>query len=351
MLRTGGMHRVTVLIPDDVVVLDAAIPMDVFGSDPNYQLQVCAAAPTVRTSVPGLSCGAVAGLEAMERSHTVVVPGYASFDRPLPEPVIRALRDAHGRGTRMLSICTGAFALAAAGLLADRPATTHWRAAPLLQARYPDIDIRHDRLFVDNGDVLTSAGVTSGIDLCLHLVRKDFGAAAANDRARDLVAPPIREGGQTQFTRPFLADTPAATLADLRAWILANLDHPHTLDGLARRCNLSRRTFIRRFRDETGTSAHAWITTARLDHARELLEKTELSVSQIGYRTGLGNPANTRAVFKRHLGIGPGEYRRSRTVTGGPATPTAVSGRPVRPRRAAGSAAPAPPRNTAPADR
>ncbi len=178
MQPDGGARRVAVVIPDEVVVLDAAIPIDVFGSDPHYRLDVCAVSPEVPTSVPGLSCVAVAGLEALRHAHTVVVPGYASYETPPPDLVVRALRDAHGRGARMLSICTGAFALAAAGLLSNRPATTHWRATALLQSQYPDVEVHPDRLFVDDGDVLTSAGVTSGIDLCLHVVRKDIGAGA-----------------------------------------------------------------------------------------------------------------------------------------------------------------------------
>lgn len=314
MQPDGGTRRVTVVIPDGVVVLDAAIPIDVFGSDPHYRLEVCAVSPTVPTSIPGLSCVATAGLEALRHADTVIMPGYSTYEQPLPDPVIRSLRDAHARGARMLSICTGAFALAAAGLLAGRPATTHWRAAPLLQRRYPDIDVHSDRLFVDDGDVMTSAGVTSGIDLCLHVVRKDVGAAAANERARDLVAPPVREGGQAQYTRQFSPQTSSGVLAETRAWILANLDRRHSIEDLARRSNLSRRSFIRRFREETGTSTHVWITSARLNQARELLETTGLPVDQIGYRVGLGNPANTRAVFKRHLGVSPGQYRRMFTV-------------------------------------
>ncbi|MGK8508172.1 GlxA family transcriptional regulator [Nocardia asiatica] len=310
MQPDGGARRVAVVIPDEVVVLDAAIPIDVFGSDPHYQLEVCAVSPAVPTAVPGLSCLAVAGLEALRHADTVVVPGYASYETPPPERVLGALREAHGRGARMLSICTGAFALAAAGLLSNRPATTHWRATSLLQSRYPDVEVHPDRLFVDDGDVMTSAGVTSGIDLCLHVVRKDIGAAAANERARDLVAPPVREGGQAQYTRQFPTQTSSGVLAETRAWILANLEHRHSLEDLAKRSNLSRRSFVRRFREETGTSTHVWITSARLNQARELLETTELSIDQIGYRVGLGNPANTRAVFKRHLGVSPGQYRR-----------------------------------------
>lgn len=310
-MPTGaGGHRVVVVVPDDVVVLDAAIPIDVFGSDPNYELTVCAPSTLVQTSVPGLSCAAVAGLDALADAETIVVPGRFGFDRPPVQSITEALRQAHGRGARVVSICTGAFALAAAGLLAHRPATTHWRAVDVLRAQYPDIDVRPDQLYVDDGDVLTSAGVTSGIDLCLHIVRRDFGAAVANERARDLVAPPVREGGQTQYVRQFLPKPTSDTLAGTRARMLANLPNPHSIDDLARHANLSRRTFIRRFREETGTSPHAWITAARIDRARELLETTALPIDQIGYQVGLGNPANTRAVFNRRVGISPSGYRK-----------------------------------------
>ncbi|MFJ1461473.1 GlxA family transcriptional regulator [Nocardia sp. N2S4-5] len=309
MRRGGDRRQVAVIAVPDVVVLDLAIPVDVFGSDPNYDVLVCSAAPQVTTAVAGLACRTINGLEAAAGADLVVVPGHGSFEQAPPESVVSAVRRAHDHGARLLSICTGAFTLAAAGLLAGRPATTHWRAASLLKSRYPDIDVRPDRLFVDDGDVLTSAGVTSGIDLCLHVVRKDFGAATANERARDLVAPPVREGGQAQYTKQFRPEATAGTLADIREWMLANLHHRHTLDELAHRAGCSRRTFIRRFRDETGTSAHTWLTAARIDLARELLETTLLPVDRIGYRVGLGSPANIRAVFHRHVGISPAKYR------------------------------------------
>ncbi|WP_454194662.1 GlxA family transcriptional regulator [Nocardia sp. Marseille-Q1738] len=304
-----GKRRVAVVVPDKVVMLDAAIPIDVFGSDPNYDLVVCPTSSGVPAWVPWPS-GETITLDALVDADTIVMPGYAGFDQPPPTPLTDVLGQAHSSGARLVSICTGAFALAAAGLLTNRPATTHWRAAALLQSSYPDIEVQPDRLFVDDGDVLTSAGVTSGIDLCLHIIRKDFGAAVANERARDLVAPPVREGGQAQYTRQFLPAATSSTLEETRAWMLRNLHHPHTIDELARRSHLSRRTFIRRFRDETGTSTRAWITAARIDRARELLETTEIPADQIGYRVGLGSPANTRAVFNRHVGISPGKYRR-----------------------------------------
>lgn len=310
MPEGGGRPRVAVIAVPDVVMLDLAIPVDVFGSDPRYDVVVCAATPRVPTAAAGLCCETFTGLDAVEQADIAVIPGRASFDRPPPGAVVAAVRRAHAGGTRLLSICTGAFTLAATGLLAGRPATTHWRAAALLRSRYPDIDLRADRLFVDDGDILTSAGVTSGVDLCLHVIREDFGAAAANERARDLVAAPIREGGQAQYTERFRPEPTATTLAAVWEWMSATLDQRHTLDELSRRAGLSRRTFIRRFRAETGTSAHAWLTAARIDRARELLETTTLPIDRIGYRVGLGNPANTRAVFRRHVGIGPQQYRR-----------------------------------------
>ena len=223
--------------------------------------------------------------------------------------VLDALRVARVRGVRLVSICTGAFALAAAGLLDGRPATTHWRWTRELQARYPAVEVLPNRLFVDDGDILTSAGVTAGIDLCLHLIRRDHGAAAANTRARALVAPPQRQGGQAQFIERLLPEASSHDLGPLRDWMLENLELPHDLDTLARRAHMSRRTLTRRFREETGVSPMRWLADARIDRARELLEMTAEPVENIGRLTGLGAPASVRAAFHRHIGTSPQEYR------------------------------------------
>jgi len=218
-------------------------------------------------------------------------------------------RAAWSRGARLVSICTGAFALAAAGLLDGRPATTHWRSADELQRRHPKVAVLPNRLFIDDGDILTSAGVTTGIDLCLHLIRGDHGAAAANTRARALVAPPRRQGGQAQFVEQLRPDARGDELGPLLDWMLENLTLPHDLDTLARRAHMSRRTLTRRFREETGVPPTRWLADARIDRARELLETTTEPVENIGHLTGLGAPASVRAAFHRHIGTSPQEYR------------------------------------------
>ncbi|CAN3985416.1 GlxA family transcriptional regulator [Kitasatospora purpeofusca] len=302
-------HRIAVLALPGVLLLDLGIPVQTFGPDPHYRVTVCADPSAGPVLADGVGLATPAGLEALRDADTVVVPGYQDPEAPVPGTVLTALRSAHARGARLVSICTGAFALAAAGLLDGRPATTHWRDAAALQRRYPRIDVRPNLLFVDDGDILTSAGVTAGVDLCLHIVRRDHGAAAANARARALVAPPQRPGGQAQFVERLRPDARGDELAAVRAWMLDNLASRQSVDELARRAHMSRRTFIRRFQQETGSSPMAWLTAARLDWARELLETTPTPVEQVARLSGLGSPAAFRAAFHRHIGTSPAEYR------------------------------------------
>ena len=298
-----------------MVVLPGVIPLEfgtatqVFGRDPHYDLTVCAEGRAARVPGSGFVINTAAGLEGLEQADTVIVPGYEHVDVSVSEAVLDALRIARVRGVRLVSICTGAFALAAAGLLDGRPATTHWRWTRELQARYPAVEVLPNRLFVDDGDILTSAGVTAGIDLCLHLIRRDHGAAAANTRARALVAPPQRQGGQAQYVERLLPEASNHDLGPLRDWMLENLALPHDLDTLAGRAHMSRRTLTRRFREETGLSPMRWLADARIDRARELLETTAEPVENIGRLTGLGAPASVRAAFHRHIGTSPQEYR------------------------------------------
>ncbi|MGW4912495.1 GlxA family transcriptional regulator [Streptomyces sp. NPDC004270] len=302
-------HRVVVLALPGVLPLDLGIPVQTFGMDPHYEVTVCCdpSAGPVRSG--GFTVATSAGLEALPDAGTVVVPGYQAPADPLPAAALSALRAAHGRGARLVSICTGAFALAAAGLLDGRPATTHWQETAELQRRYPRVDVRPNQLYVDDGDILTSAGVTAGVDLCLHIVRRDHGAAAANSRARALVAPPQRSGGQAQFIERFRPSARGEDLAPVLTWMLDNLAHRQSVDELARRAHMSRRTFNRRFQRETGTSPMAWLTAARIDWARELLETTTTPVEQIARLSGLGSPAAFRAAFHRHVDTSPADYR------------------------------------------
>jgi len=218
-------HRVAVLALPAVLPLELGAAAQIFGRDQYYRLTVCAEGRSASLPGSGLTINTPAGLEGLERANTVIIPGYEDVDAVVSTAVLDAMRAAHARGARLVSICTAAFALAAAGVLDDRPATTHWRWTAELQDRYPKIDVLPNRLFVDDGDILTSAGVTTGIDLCLHLVRRDFGSAAANTRARGLVAAPQRQGGQAQFIERLMPDASGDQLGPLRQWMLAHALH------------------------------------------------------------------------------------------------------------------------------
>jgi transcriptional regulator GlxA family with amidase domain len=307
------MHRVAILALDTAVSLDLAIPAQVFGyaDEAPYRVTLCAARPgTVRVS-GGYEVVARAGLGAVARADTVVVPGFNPPARMLPEPVLDALRRAGDRGTRVVSICTGAFALAAAGLLDGRRATTHWRYADQLAARYPAVTVEPDVLYVDEGPVLTSAGVAAGIDLCLHIVRLDHGAEVANRIARRVVVSPHRDGGQAQFIERPVASPLTGSLEPTRAWALEHLDTPLTIRELARHAHVSERTFARRFVVETGMTPLQWLLRQRVLAARELLETTSASVDEIAARCGFGTTASLRAHFRRQLATTPTAYRNA----------------------------------------
>ncbi|MGY4099842.1 helix-turn-helix domain-containing protein [Nocardia sp. R16R-3T] len=302
-------HRVAVVVVPGVLPLEFGTATQIFAMEPHYQLTVCGDTDTGLVHGCGFAISVAGGLDVLDDAGTVIIPGYDDIDATPSAELLTALRVAHARGARLVSICTAAFALAAAGLLDGRRATTHWRCAEQLRQRYPAVDVLPNQLYVDDGDILTSAGVTAGIDLCLHLIRTDLGAAAANMHARCLVAPPRRRGGQAQFVDQFRPEASGDELAPLREWMLENLAEPLTVDGLAERAHMSRRTLIRRFREETGTPPMAWLTDARIDRARELLEATTVPIEQVGRLSGLGAPASLRAVFHRHLGTSPQEYR------------------------------------------
>lgn len=302
-------HHVAVLVLPGVLPLEFGTATQIFAMDSHYELTVCADTETGVVPGCGFAITVAAGLEALDDADTVIIPGYDDIDTAPSAELLAALQAAHARGARLVSICTAAFTLAAAGLLDGRPATTHWRHAEQLRQRYPRVDVLPNQLYVDDGDILTSAGVTAGIDLCLHLIRTDRGAAVANTYARALVAPPRRRGGQAQFVAQFRPEASGDELALLREWMLDNLAKPLTVDDLAEHAHMSRRTLIRRFRKETGTPPMTWLTDARIDQARELLEATTVPIEQIGRLTGLGAPPSLRATFHRHLGTSPQEYR------------------------------------------
>jgi len=307
-------HRVAVLVLPGAKPLDVGIPAQVFASRPSmpYEVRVCGpSAGTVRGG-DGLSYAVGRGLEAVDWAQTVFVPGYRfPADTPPPAPVVAALGAAHTAGKRIAAISTGAFALAAAGLLDGRRATTHWHYTRVLRDRFPQVDVDEDVLFVDEGTVLTSAGAASGIDLCLHVVRRDHGVGLANHVARRLVSAPHRSGGQAQYIERSVPDPADETYADTREWALRHLGDPLTLADLATHARVSARTFSRRFVEGTGTTPMQWVLRARVDLARELLERSDLSVDQVAARVGLGTDANLRLHFRRVLGVTPSEYRRT----------------------------------------
>jgi transcriptional regulator GlxA family with amidase domain len=308
------MHTVAVLAMNGLVALDTAIPCDLFGKvrlpdpDKEYNVRVCGETPEVRAGVYNIR--APWTLADLVNAATVIVPGIDHPELPIPDPIIDAVQAAAANGARIASICTGAFVLAAAGLLSGMRATTHWNAADMLAKRYPDIHVDPSVLYVDNGQILTSAGASSGLDLCLHLIRRDHGQAVAATIARLAVAPLDREGGQAQFIH-YEAPCSSSNLASLLAWMDENAYQPLSIAILARRAAMSTRTFIRRFKEQTGTTPLQWILSTRVRHAQELLEMSQLSIDEIAIKTGFSDPANFRARFRRVLGVSPYAYRRT----------------------------------------
>jgi transcriptional regulator GlxA family with amidase domain len=307
------VHRVAVLALDGVTPMDLAIPAQIFNARPetNYEMTVCALQPKVRTTA-GFALVAEAGLAQVRAADTVIVPGFEPILRP-SEAALEVLAEARDRGRRVVSICTGTFALAAAGVLDGLHATTHWQHIDDLERDFPAITVDRDVLYVDEGDVLTSAGVCCGIDLCLHIVRRDLGAVVANRIARGLVAAPHRDGGQAQYVPAPVAVAGDASLSGTRGWALHRLDEPLTLRVLAQHAGLSQRTFMRRFTEETGTTPLQWLLNARLGRARELLETTDHSVDRVARDCGLGTATNLRLHFRRTLRTTPTAYRRTFT--------------------------------------
>lgn len=313
------MHRVAVLLLAPVVGFDATIAPTLFGcatdatGSPLYEVVTCAVSAAAVPATGGFAMLPGAGPDVLATADTVVIPGtrYPPARRGgTLGPEVWSALGAVRPGTRLVSICTGAFVLAAAGLLDDRPATTHWQFADAFRALFPDVHLDENVLFVDDGDVLTSAGLAAGIDLCLHIIRSDHGAQVANEVARHCVVPPWREGGQAQFIDRQVPAPDQASTAATRQWALAHLDEPLTVQVLARHAHMSTRTFNRRFRAETGEAPGNWIRHRRLDRARELLESEQLSVDEVARRSGLGTGGNLRHHLRRGIGMSPTGYRK-----------------------------------------
>ncbi len=306
--------RVAVIAPDDVVLGDLATPTEVFGwcRDPDgvplYDVRVCSRTNSVRSR--HVTIDAPFRLASVATAHTVIVPGTHDLASEPDPALLRAIRRAADRGARVASICTGAFLLAAAGVLDGLRATTHWLAANALRARFPSVDVDPNVLYVDNGHVLTSAGATAGVDLCVHLIRNDFGAEVAANAARAAVMPPERAGGQAQFIQP-APPLSEGSIAPLLGWIQNNLGGDLGLDVLAKRAAMSTRTLSRRFREQTGTSPARYITQARARRAQELLETTDLAVERVATKVGFGSATVLREHFHRVVGTSPQAYRQA----------------------------------------
>ena len=309
---SGGRHRVVVVALENVLALDIGIPLQVFGSWPDgpYAMTVCAERPGLVPMHGGPALSVGDGLDTLQSADTVIVPGYLEPDPP-SAAVTAALRQAAARDSRMVSICSGAFALAAAGLLDGHRATTHWRYAAALADQYPQVTVQPHELYIDEGQVLTSGGVAAGLDLCLHLIRRDHGTRLANQRARLLVTAPHRTGGQGQFADLPVAPDASRATTPVYEWALRHLHQPLTVDQLAREAGMSRRTLIRRFHADTGRPPMSWLLDARLALARELLESSDLTVEAVARRCGLGTRANFRTLFKAHVGVPPRTYRET----------------------------------------
>jgi transcriptional regulator GlxA family with amidase domain len=310
------MHTVAVLALDQVIPFDLSTPIEVFtrtrlpDGRPGYQLRVCAERP--ETDAGAFTLRAPWGLEGLKGADTIIVPGTAAPAAPLAPAVHDALRAAARDGTRIASICTGTFPLAATGLLDGLRATTHWIAAGLLAAAYPAIEVDPDVLYVDNGLLLTSAGAAAGLDLCLHMIRRDYGSAVAADAARLSVMPLEREGGQAQFIVHDYVPTPrGSALEPVLAWLQDNLGSALTLADIAAHAGTSTRTLIRRFREQTGTTPLQWLHRARIRQAQHLLESTHHTVERIGAQVGFGSPTAFRDRFKKTTGVSPHSYRRA----------------------------------------
>ena len=310
-------HRVVAVAFDGMAPFELGIVVEVFGlarpelGVPWYELTVCSPDPSPLRATGGIALVAEHGVEAIEHADTVIVPAWPRQGEPVPRELVDALATAHARGARMVSICSGAFVLAAAGLLDGRRAATHWRYADALRDQHPAIDVDEGVLYVDDGDVLTSAGSAAGIDLCVHIVRSDHGSAIANQVARRLVVAPHREGGQAQFIDRPVADADDDRLQAAMTWALEHLDEPITVARLAARAFMSVRTFTRQFRRATGQSPMAWLIEQRVRASMTLLETTDQPVEWVGDRSGFAAPASYRRHFRRLVGVTPSQYRRS----------------------------------------
>lgn len=310
-------RTVAVLAYNDINPFLLSVPCMVFAgvrfSDepPCFSLVTCSAEGEMLRSSAGFGLRAEHGLDQLEAADIVVVPSWRDVDEQPPGPLLEALVAAHGRGALVVGLCLGSYVLAAAGLLDNRPATTHWNWADDLARRYPSIRVRPDVLYVDDGDLITSAGVAAGIDCCLHILRRFHGAEMANRVARRMVVPPHRQGGQSQYIeQPLRSGAADERFSRLLEWLQSSLDQPHCIDSLAERLMMSRRTFTRHFRLATGSTVGAWLLNQRLGLVLRLLESSSAPLEMIAQQAGFGSVASLRQHFGATFSTTPSRYRR-----------------------------------------
>ena len=308
-------HRVVALAYDQLCTFELGCTVELFAlprpelAVPWYEFAVCAAERGPLRATGGLRVSVTHGLKLLDHADTIVVPGWRSIEERPPEALLRALKRAYRRGARLCSICSGVFVLAAAGVLDGKRATTHWKYAQALASRHPGVRVEPNALYVDEGQVITSAGSAAGLDMLLHLVRRDFGARIANQVAQRLVVAPHREGGQAQFVPRPVASDERGRLARLLDFIRAHPEARHTLKSLAARAAMSIRTLQREFQAATGQAPYEWIVGERIGRARELLESTALAQETIAERVGIGSVESLRHHFRRRVGTTPARYR------------------------------------------
>jgi len=312
------LKRVAVLLMDGVAAFELGVACEVFGSDrtadglPGYDFTLSSVDGQVVRCASGFSIVPNGGLDALDAADLIIVPAH-QIGSEVPAAAVAVLRDADVRGARLLSLCSGAFVLGQAGLLDGRRCTTHWRHAAQLAACFPRAMVNPDVLYVEDGNLITSAGTAAGVDACLHLIRQEHGSAIATKLARRMVVPPHRDGGQSQYIEapvPARADD-TGSLEPLLTWLVSNLDKQLTVDDLAARSHMAPRTFARRFKAETGVSPHDWLTGQRVLLARQLLEETHLGVDIVASRSGFGDAVNLRHHFSRRVGATPQAYRQT----------------------------------------
>lgn len=315
----SGKHNTTVVAVvafDRISAFHLSVPCMVFADalpeDNPFEVVVCAAEEGELRTRTGFGLTDLAPLSVLRRADAVIVPSWRDVNEPAPEALLKALRKASERGAQIIGLCLGAHVLAEAGLLHGRRATTHWEYAKSFAERFPTVDVDADVLYVEDGNILTSAGTAAGIDACLHLLRQRVGAAEANRVARRLVVPPHREGGQAQFIeQPVPVTSGGARLAKLIDWVRAHLEQQHTLDSLATKANMSRRTFTRQFKTLTGTTVQGWLLSERLALSQRLLETTDESVERISDIAGFGSVVSLRHHFRGAFGVSPSAWRQT----------------------------------------